>query len=370
MREPLAILRAGVLCPVGLDAEQAAASILAGMPHKHETAFRSEDDDAIVLGHLPAEVLPPLVGELEHARPELTPLVSRLLRLATPALQEVLGIVPGPGSGGTWALPQGVSALPPLLLAGPQATPGEPELVTEAFVGQLVRQARVPVSLEHSRMLPLGHAGFFAALHQANATLLATGAAEFVIVGGVDSWHDAARLQRLEGEDRLLTAGLQDAFTPGEGAAFVLLASAAACRRHRLEPLAWIRSVGLGMEAGHRYGHAPHRGDGLAEAIGHAFAPLGPGAEPVRLVMAGLNGETMLAKEWGVACVRHRERFADPLRVEHPAEYAGDAGAALAPLMLAVAAIELHAGRLPGPALVWAASERAERGALVVVGPA
>lgn len=356
MREPLAILRAGAFCPVGVDAQQTAALLLAGVPNKQETAFRSEDGDPIVLGHVPTEVLPPLAPELEAAR--LHPLVARLLRLAAPALQEVLGDAS--------VLPPGASPRLPLFVAGPQAAPGEPELPTAAFVEQLSWQARLPLAIEASRMLPLGHAGLFAALQQADASVFAAGAGEFAIVGGVDSYFDADRLRRLEGEDRLLTVGLQDAFTPGEGAAFLLVAPRSACLRHGLAPLAWIPAVGLGLEAGHRYSYAPHRGDGLADALGRVLGSHGDRSPPVRLVMAGLAGETLLAKEWGVAMVRHREHFADPLRVEHPAEHTGDAGAALAPIMLATSAIELKAGRLPGPVLVWAASEKAERGALLV----
>lgn len=187
-----------------------------------------------------------------------------------------------------------------------------------------------------------------------------------MVVGGVDSYFDAKRLTRLELEQRLLTTGLQDAFTPGEGAAFLLLASRAACVRHRLDPLAWIDAVGMGMEAGHRYSELTHRGDGLATAIGQTVRAIEEHGERVRLVMAGLTGESFHAKEWGVACVRHREAFAEPLRIEHPAEYTGDAGAALAPMMLAVTALELKGRRLEGPALVWAASEGAERGAALL----
>lgn len=350
MKEPVAILRVGMFCPVGLDAEQATASIMAGMPRKLETEFRSSEGKRIVMGYLPEEVLPPLVRELEESKARPNELVSRLLQLATPALQEVLGEVDA-------------SAGPPLFVAGPEAVPGEPALVTGVLMGQLARQAKVPLALEKSRLFPSGRAGFFTAVQEASTKLLATGAAEFVVVGGVDSWFDAGRLSRLEQERRLLTSGVQDGFTPGEGAAFLLLASRSACVRHRLEPLAWIVAVGTAEEPGHRYSERPHRGDGLSAAFGQIFRAIG-GA--VRLVMAGLNGESLHAKEWGVACVRHREAFADSLRIEHPAEYTGDAGAALAPMMSVITALGLKGKRFEGPALVWAASDGAERGAVLV----
>lgn len=352
MKEPVAILRVGMFCPVGLDAEQTTASIMAGVPRKLETSFRSKLGERIVMGHLPEDVLPPLVRELEESKARPNELVTRLLQLATPALQEVLG-----------ETSTGVG--PPLFLAGPEAAPGEPALVTGVLLGQLARQAKVSLALETSRLFPTGRAGFFTAVQEASTKLLATGAAEFVVVGGVDSYFDAERSSRLEQEGRLLTNGVQDAFTPGEGAAFLLLASRAACVRHRLDPLAWIVGVGTAEEPGHRYSERPHRGDGLSAAFGQIFRAIGGSAGGVRLVMAGLNGESLHAKEWGVACVRHRAAFVDSLRVEHPAEYTGDAGAALAPMMLAMTTLELKGKRLEGPALVWAASDGAERGAVL-----
>jgi 3-oxoacyl-[acyl-carrier-protein] synthase-1 len=371
MKEPLAILRVGMFCPVGLDAEQATASIAAGMPRKQETSFRSNQGDRIVMGHLPEDVLPPLAPELAAASTKPTSLVARLLRIATPALQEVLGGPYGASSGEAPAsasrgLPHGLAGGPPLFVAGPEPEPGEPALVTGVLLGQLARQARVPLALEASRLFPSGRAGFFAALQEANGKLLAPGAAEFVVVGGVDSYFDADRLSRLEHEQRLLTTGVQDAFTPGEGAAFLLLASRAACVRHRLEPLAWILAVGTAEEPGHRYSERVHRGDGLSATFEQVFRAIGERAGIVRVVMAGLTGESFHAKEWGVACVRHRKAFADPLRVEHPAEYTGDAGAALAPMMLGMTALELKGKRLEGPVLVWTASDGAERGAVLV----
>jgi 3-oxoacyl-[acyl-carrier-protein] synthase-1 len=223
------------------------------------------------------------------------------------------------------------------------------------------------VSDDHQhRMFPSGRAGVFAALQEAVAKLLAPGLAEFVIVGGVDSYFEGDRLARIELERRLRTEGVQDAFTPGEGAAFLLLASRGACVRYQLDPLAWIVAVGTAEEPGHRYSERPHRGDGLAAALGQVFRDVGERAGIVRLVMAGLNGESFHAKEWGVACLRHREALADSVHVEHLAEYTGDAGAALAPMMLAMTALGLKGKRIEGPALVWAGSDGAERGAALV----
>jgi 3-oxoacyl-[acyl-carrier-protein] synthase-1 len=223
----------------------------------------------------------------------------------------------------------------------------------------------VPLDPATSRLFPLGHAGLFTAIKEAEAKVIAPGAAEFVVVGGLDSYFDEERLMQLELEQRLLTDGLQDAATPGEGAAFMLLASRNACRRYGLKPLAWISAVGVGMEPGHRYSVEPLHGNGLSGAVAQTFRERGNGARPIRLVMAGITGETIHGKEWGIAYLRNRESFAETVRLEHSAEYTGDAGASLAPIMLAVVAQGLDARNLEGPALLWAASDQAERGALV-----
>ena len=221
------------------------------------------------------------------------------------------------------------------------------------------------LDVANSRLFPLGHAGLFTAIAEAEAKVLAPGPAEFVVVGGIDSYFDEARLMQLEREQRLLTEGLQDAATPREGAACMLLASRNACRRHGLKPLAWITAVGVALEPGHRYSEEPLHGNGLSGAVTQILRERGNGAPPIRLVMAGITGETMQAKEWGIAYLRNREGFAETVRLEHSAEYTGDAGASLAPIMLAVVAREFVERNLEGPALLWAASDQAERGALV-----
>src|SRR5215213_3501888 len=90
MSEPLAIVKVGCFCPVGLDAETTAAGLWAGVPNKQETSIMDRKFEPIVMGHLPIDVLPGLVPPLEDFRLGLTALQRRLLRLAGPALQEVL----------------------------------------------------------------------------------------------------------------------------------------------------------------------------------------------------------------------------------------------------------------------------------------
>ncbi|MCH9687510.1 MAG: hypothetical protein K0V04_39110 [Deltaproteobacteria bacterium] len=370
--QPLAVIGIGSFCPVGLDAEHASASLWAGVPRKQQCSIVDRRFEPIVMGYLPQDVLPPLVDPLQALRPGLTALQRRLLRLATPALHEVLGAeVDLEATAGedeprfsAAALPPGLDPLPPLLIAGPAPVPERPPIMTGRFIGQAALQSGVPIDASNSRVFPTGHAGFFAALEHARTRIIEPGDAELVVVGGVDSYLDPYRLAVLEREERLLTEGAQDGFTPGEAAAFVSIASRVACRRHGWKPLVWIDGIGLGQEPGHRYSDQPYRGDGLAAAIREALAGDAAPPEPIRLVMAGFNGEAMHTKEWGVAHVRNRKHFAEGFRIEHSAEYTGDLGAALAPMMLAATALALRDGEVQGPALIWGASDQGQRGAL------
>ena len=56
----------------------------------------------------------------------------------------------------------------------------------------------------------------------------------------------------------------------------------------------------------------------------------------------------------------------DRLRVQHPADCFGDAGAALGLVMLGLAAMDLARGRIDGDCLVWGGADRGERGAALL----
>ena len=87
---------------------------------------------------------------------------------------------------------------------------------------------------------------------------------------------------------------------------------------------------------------------------------------PLRTVFASLNGENFGAKEWGVALMRNQSAFDEAFQLEHPAEYFGDTGAAVGPIMMGLAAMGLSKTYLTGPALVWCSSEFEQRGAVCV----
>lgn len=341
MTELLALHRVGMCCSIGLDTNQTVAAIRAGIARKGETRFLDRSGLPIHLGHLADEYLPVLA----RAEPRLTHagVVRRLLRLAVAPLREAHG-----GPFAELAIPL-FSALPDI----------DRGLVPE-FAALAAAQANVRLDVGQSRCFIDDRVGFYAALDLAREQLVA-GRCEFALVGGVDSFYDEDRLLHLEHAERLRTQGPADAFTPGEAAAFVLVSLEATVRRHQLAPLAYIGAVGHGRGDGEQLG-------GLARALASMFEQAGE-LPPLPYVVAGMNGESRTAKEWGVALIRHHARFSQDHRLEHPAEYLGDAGAGMAPLMLGHAAIQLRAGRRRGPALIWSSAD-SQTHACTVVYPA
>ncbi|NMO19244.1 hypothetical protein HPC49_16490 [Pyxidicoccus fallax] len=337
--------------PVGLTSSATAAAVRAGISRLRESPIQDKQFKSIRAGFLEEAHLPPLSEKLRIASSLMPARKQRMLRLATQALKEAsLG-----------------SAAAPLFLALPESTGQQEDSAGASILEQLAVQADVALHLPQSRVFQQGRAGGLLAVESA-CQALRSGRCRTALVGGVDTYLDLRLLADLDLEGRLLVDGAFDGLIPGEGAAFLLLGVPGATRHENRVPLAHLLGVGLGREEGHLYSEVPYRGEGLAQAFHHLFASVPADIPKTRCVYAGLNGENFWAKEWGVAYLRHRQRFEEPLRVEHPVEFTGDLGAALSTTMLGLAAVGLYKGYREGPILVWSSSDREDRAAALVVG--
>jgi len=357
------ILGIGMVTPVGLSARQTAASVRTGIGRLGESYVTDRYGEMLVMGLVDAGELPALCDEL--ADPDdldrgLSPRQERLARLAGPALLEAIG--------------SDTPASLPLLLALPEAHPETRQAIGAEMIGILATQTDRRFDAELSRTYALGRAGGFAALDDALELLAPGGGARdrraappLVLVGAADSYLDLGLLYALDAEGRLKTGEVADGFVPGEGAAFLLLGPAGAAARSGRQPIARIAGVGRAHEAGHLYSAEPCRGGGLAAAFSALFERTGSAASgDIACVYAGLNGESFWAKEWGVAQIRCGGHLHHRLRVQHPADCFGDAGAALGLIMLGLGALDLSRGRIDGDCLVWGGADRGERGAALL----
>ncbi|PTL77943.1 beta-ketoacyl synthase N-terminal-like domain-containing protein [Vitiosangium sp. GDMCC 1.1324] len=338
-----------MVTPVGLTAGATASAIRAGISRVRKSHILDKRLARLFAAFLEEEHLSPLDDALLGGMRSMPVRHQRMLRLASTALQEAT---------------QTCNRPPPLLLSLPEPQPWG-DSVGGAFLEHLAQQANVTLEIKQSQLFRQGRAGGLVAVERA-LELLASGRTTQVLVGGVDTYCDAHLLATLDSEDRLKVDGLSDGFVPGEGAAFLLLGTGGEAKRQKRTPLARITSAGTGSEPGHRYSRKPYLGEGLAQAFRVLFERAPPQPPRIRCVYSGLNGESFWTKEWGVAYIRHSQHFEADYRTEHPAEFTGDPGAALGPMMLALASIGISKGYRQGPCLVWCSSDLEERAAVML----
>lgn len=345
------VVSVGMLTAVGLSAAETAAAVRAGTARFTEIDIRDQRFQPFVVAEVPEEGLPGLAPGLEGIG--LSAREIRMLRLAARPLAECLAALPPD------------EPPPPLFLALPETSTRRP-LNPPAFLDWLGRQAGgVRLNAAASDGSMTGRAGGVIAIGRA-AEAIRSGAVRFAVAGGVDTYRDLYVLGTLDAEKRVKSGINLDGFIPGEGAAFVLLASAAAATEAGLPALARVAAHAEGFEAGHLYSAEPYRGDGLAATLA-ALAVAGGLAVPVAEVYSSMNGESHWGKEWGVSFLRLRDRFLPDHGMHHPADCYGDPGAAAGPLLVGLAAHGIAGGYRRSPALVYGSSDRGARAALTLV---
>lgn len=340
--QPAAIVAAGAVCAIGGCVEQIVAAVRTGISGTMSSSVYDRFFDAVKLALVPTGELAGLVPGVEAL--SLTARQRRMLRLATPALQQ--------------ALPQSGLEHVPLFLGVPDAHPKRPAPVDATFLRCLEMQLELRFDARASRVFPNGRASGLLAL-EAGLQHLTERRADRVLVGAVDSYLDLGLLGELDAEQRLLGQHAPDGFVPGEGAAFVVLDAMNKSGRSP-EAAVCVSSAGAARDAGHRYADEPAKGEGLAAALDVMLDALNAPPSRVQTTFAGLNGESLGAKAWGVARARHAALFGEAMELWHPADCFGDAGAATGVLLLALAADMLAREQTLGPALVWAASDGAD----------
>ncbi|HEX6244792.1 MAG TPA: hypothetical protein VFZ61_27925 [Polyangiales bacterium] len=341
MSKPVHIVKVAARTPVGLSALGTAAALRAGISRLSLHPFMVDPAGEALRCGRDTELAPELLG------------TARLAALATAALEELLEQPVTRGS-------------IPVLLALPEARPGFGEHDAARVLGAL-HQLDLDDSPELAvRQAAAGHAGALKALGEA-AAAIRQGQYQLCAVGGVDSYLEADTLDWLDAQLMLSREGVRGGFPPGEAAAFVLLASDAACRALKLQPLASVVGSAHAQERRTRDSEEGFLGEALAEAIVGASASLALPEQQVTDVFCDINGERMRTDDWGFALLRAQHVFRDATHYVSPIAELGDIGAAAGALS-AVLAVESFRGKYArgARALLWGASWSGLRAACVL----
>lgn len=285
----------------------------------------------------------------------------RLLALAVPPLrQALLPLLAGGERSAAQAgpLPLFVSLAEPGAGVDPKGAAGFLDALT----------AQVPITFDRARSMsfPAGRAGGVAAMAAA-IELLERGQSQLVVVGGVDSYYEPSRLERLDGDLRLHSLGCENGFVPGEGAAFALLG-----RRGALPtpPIGRLHSVAVASEP-YPYGaDRPCMAQAMTDAVQRVTTRAGLDHQEVGWVLTDVVNERHRVDEWMYVTARANAAFHAEVVHDQPLLCTGDLGASSAPVLLSIATSMWQAECAPGDlALVAVHSDGAERGAFVVSRP-
>jgi 3-oxoacyl-[acyl-carrier-protein] synthase-1 len=341
------VVRVGMVTAVGLSAAETAASVRSATMRFASIDWLDHRFEPFTVAAVPEAGLPELSPEVAKT-PGLSVRDARLLRLGAKALAECIGSA---GRG---------TAKPPLVLALP-----EPERQRPVDAGRFLKlfaaQTGGLFDLASSTTVATGRAGGLAAVGRA-AAMIRSEKAKFAVAGGLDSFVDLYTLATLDLEKRVKSSAHLDGFIPGEGAAFLLLASAPAAAAARLPSIAVISEAAEGFEKGHLGSKETYLGEGLAATI-QSLVQSAPPPRPFASVWSSMNGESHWAKEWGVAFLRSRDAFAEPHVMNHPADCYGDTGAAAGALLAGLAILD--AAR--GPSLAYASSDLGQRSSISIL---
>ena len=347
MSVPVHIVAMGARTPLGLRAETSAAAVRAGVSRVSEHPLLVN-----VLGE-------PLLSAPDPQLPPTLPGPDRLVSMLAAAVMEVAHKLADS--------PLVVDEVP-CWLALPEPRPGfvEPVLNDTGPLAsaQMLSSGGLPLNVVW-HPIPRGHAGAVLGLEQA-LQALTTRCHGVCLVGGVDSYHEAATLDWLEGERRLLRDEIRGAFPPGEGAALVALTTDSTRRHLRLPSLGVIGGCSHGMEQGDENADEGLLGVALADVYQELGALL-PAGGRFDDVFIDINDERARTMDYAFAMMRCGRLFRDGNRYTTSVDITGELGAASAPFNWILAARSFLRGYAAGNhAMVSSASWAGLRGAVLV----
>lgn len=282
---------------------------------------------------------------------------DRFLQLALPAATECLDSIEQNLSG-----PISI----PTFIGLPESRPGLPRGLGPTISSALTRMTKGRCKLALRSTFPQGHSAGFKAIDSA-CEMIRRRAAEFCVVGGVDSYMDLDTLDWIESNEQLLYAHNAWGFVPGEAAGFCLLCSEATAARYGLTIKGRFLRTALAEEENRIKTKTVCIGRGLTTAVQKLLPPEASEKTRIDQTFCDLNGEAYRADEFGFMLARTSEHFADTSAFMAPADCWGDVGAASAPLFTMLACTVGNKGLANGPrSLLWTSSEGGQRAAALL----
>jgi 3-oxoacyl-[acyl-carrier-protein] synthase I len=321
----------GLVTAVGQSAPASCAAFRAKLSNPSETRF-TDGAGQWILAH---QVV------LEKPWRGLT----KLARMAAQAIEEALRPVPR----AQWA------RLPMVLCVAEPDRPGRLDALDEPLAATIQEFVGVRFDPAHSAIVAHGRVGLAVALNGVRRLLASTARnVEQVVVVAADSLIARATVGAYESEGRLLTERNSNGFMPGEAAGALLLGrvDGVSGRQGQLA----ITGLGFAREAAHIASEEPLRGEGLTAAVRGALGDAGLAMHDMDYRIADLSGEHYYFKEASLVLSRTLRQRKESFDLWHPAECAGELGAASGVAMLALAEAACAKGYTPGPRILahWA----------------
>ncbi len=335
---PIAIQRTGLVTSVGLTAAESCAAFRAKISNPTETRFIDSSGEWIMAHQVALEQ--PWRG------------LAKLAKMAALAIEEALQDIPR----AEW------DTLPLLLCVAEAERPGRAVGLDDQLFALVQKELGVRFA-PASAVVPHGRVAVAVAMAMARSMLAPSPSpTKRVLVAATDSLLSWPTLSRYESGDRLLTARNSNGFVPGEAAGALLLGQPTG----ETDELV-CTGVGFAKEAAHLDSGEPLRADGLSQAIKLSLQEAGWQMHDLDFRITDISGEQYYFKEAALALSRILRVRKAEFDLWHPAESAGETGAAAGALVLATAQMACRKGYSAGShILAHMANDAGPRSAMVL----
>ena len=337
----------GLTTPIGENAPQTALMFRAGVNNFTESPFIDGFGEHITMS-LVSTLPMSLVGP------------QRMVQLGMEALRQTLR-----------SIPIGEKARVVLILALPERYSGDSPQGGLNQQGELLMQLvrdELPAPIRSSSIeaYPHGRGGGAFVIHRATELFQAK-QADYVIVGGIDSYYEWGAIESLLKSDRLLTQDNLDGLMPGEGAAFLALAPPRIRESESAHPT--IAYVGVGKEPQTVLSEERSSGRGFTEALKEVVTPLRNNRERTDYWITDLTSELYGVKEFQILIARFADVLGTKTLLSTPLREFGDMGAASLLVFCILAVESWYGGFAPDKtAICMGGSDSGARGVILLQG--